>query len=148
MPSTHLSLNYHLVFSTKERRALIAKSWRERLHSYLGGIVRKLNGIPLEIGGTGDHAHILAGLRATHCLASVMRELKSSSSQWVHEVIGVRLFSWQDGYGAFTVSASQIEAVRHYVRDQEEHHKKKTYQEEYLELLRESGVDFDERYLW
>lgn len=108
MPSTYLSLHYHLIFSTKERRRLIADSWRERLHAYLGGTARTLGGVPGAIGGTADHVHMLVGLRATHCLADVLREIKRSSSQWVHETLGVTEFSWQEGYGAFTVSASGI----------------------------------------
>ncbi len=148
MSSTHLSLHYHLVFSTKGRRAWIREPWEERLHSYLGGILRGLNSVAEAIGGTTDHVHILAGLRATHCLADVMREIKSTSSGWVHRLIGVRLFEWQDGYGAFTVSSGDVESVKRYIREQKEHHERKTFQEEYLELLRQSGIDFDERYLW
>ena len=148
MSSTHLSLHYQMVFSTKGRRRWIREAWEVRLHSYLGGTLRGLNGIPEAVGGADDHVHILAGLKATHCLADVMRELKSSSSGWVHNVIGVNCFDWQDGYGAFTVSSQDLEAVKRYIRGQKEHHKKKTFQEEYLELLRQSGIEFDERYLW
>ncbi len=148
MSSTHLSLHYHMVFSTKERRPWILDSWRERLHSYLGGILRGLNAVAQAIGGTTDHVHILAGLRATHCLADVLREVKSTSSGWVHKLVGTRLFEWQDGYGAFTVSSSDVESVKQYIRGQKDHHRKRTFQEEYLELLRESGIDFDERFLW
>ncbi|HYK91058.1 MAG TPA: IS200/IS605 family transposase [Acidobacteriota bacterium] len=148
MSSTHLSLYYHIIFSTKMRRACIRDSWEERLHHYLGGILRGLNGISKQIGGTADHVHILASLGAIHRLADVVRELKSESSKWVHEVVGVRLFGWQDGYGAFTVGKSQIDEVKQYIQGQKEHHRGKTFQEEYLELLRESGVDFDERFLW
>ncbi len=148
MPSTHLSLHYHLVFSTKERRNFIDSAWRERLHAYLGGIIRSLDGIPQTVGGTGDHVHLLIGLRATHRLADVMRDLKSASSQWVHEEIGMAIFAWQEGYGAFTVSASNYEHVARYILRQEEHHRQRTFQEEYRELLDRSGVAFDERYLW
>ena len=112
MPSTYLSLHYHLIFSTKERRRLIAEPCRGRLYAYLGEIVRTLGGVPEAVGGTADHVHMLVGLRATHCLAEVLREIKRSSSQWVHETLGVAEFSWQDGYGAFTVSASGIGVVK------------------------------------
>jgi REP element-mobilizing transposase RayT len=148
MPSTHLSLHYHVVFSTKNREALIARSWREQLHAYLGGIIRNLDGIPEIVGGTADHVHLLVGLRATHSLADVLRTLKSVSSNWVHEQIKIVGFAWQEGYGAFTVSASQREAVREYIARQEEHHRLRTFQEEYIELLKRSGVEYDERYLW
>jgi len=110
--------------------------------------VRALGGVPEAVGGTADHTHMLVGLRATHCLADVLREIKRSSSQWVHETLGVAEFSWQDGYGAFTVSASSIGAVMRYILRQEEHHRKKTFQEEYVEILQKSGVEYDERYLW
>ena len=148
MPSTHLSLHYHLVFSTKERRPFIDAEWRGRLHAYLGGAVRTIGGIAETIGGTSDHVHLLVGLRATNCLADVLREIKHSSSQWIHTDIRERLFEWQRGYGAFTVSASMVDVVRQYIERQEEHHRRKTFQDEYLELLQKSGVAFDEKYLW
>ena len=148
MPSTHLSLHYHLVFSTKARRPLIRESWRERLHAYLGGTVRELGGVARAVGGTHDHVHVLADLRAQHSLAAVMRELKHSSSRWVHETLRVSDFAWQTGYGAVTVSPSGIEPVLRYVAKQMEHHRERTFQEEYLDLLQQSGVRFDERYLW
>lgn len=148
MPSTHLSLHYHIVFSTKQRRRMIAEPWRDELHAYLGGIVNDLEGVPEAIGGTGDHVHLLLRLRATHELADVMREIKRGSSAWIHSKSRLRVFAWQEGYGAFTVSPSQVAAVSRYIRNQEEHHRKKTFEEEYVELLRLSGVEFDERYLW
>lgn len=147
MPSTHLSLHYHIVFGTKDRRSIIHPEWRDRLHAYLGGIVRRLDGVPQAIGGVADHGHLLIGLRATACLADVARDIKAISSRWVHDEIGDRAFSWQEGYGAFTVSASQLDAVRDYIARQEEHHRKMSFMDEYRELLRRSGVEFDERYL-
>jgi REP element-mobilizing transposase RayT len=147
MSSTHLSLHYHLIFGTKDHEPVIASAWRARLHAYMGGILSSLNVVPEIIGGVEDHVHILAGLRASACLADVMREVKSSSSRWVHAEIGATAFSWQEGYGAFTVSASQREMVRRYIDGQEEHHRTKTFKEEYLEFLQKSGVDFDPRYL-
>jgi REP element-mobilizing transposase RayT len=148
MPSTHASLHYHIVFSTKHRAPIIAEPIRERLHAYLGGIIRNLDGVPEAIGGMGDHVHLLLGMRATTCLADVVRDVKAVSSRWMHEQIGLAEFSWQEGYGAFTVSASQREALREYVVRQEEHHRVRSFQEEYIELLKRSGVAFDERYLW
>jgi putative transposase len=147
MSSTHLSLHYHLVFGTKNHDPLITPAWRDRLHAYLGGVIRTLDGIPEAVGGVADHVHLLIGLRATHTLADVLRETKSVSSAWVHAEIGVRSFAWQEGYGAFTVSASQLENVRAYIQEQEEHHRTRTFREEYLTLLQRSGVEFDERYL-
>ncbi len=148
MPSTHLSLHYHVVFSTKERHPLIDREWRERLHAYLAGIVRDLGGVPECVGGIVDHVHLLIGLKATHRLCDVLREIKVSSSKWVHETIELREFTWQDGYGAFTVSENRREAVKQYILNQEAHHQTRTYQDEYLAFLRQAGVEFDERYLW
>ena len=90
----------------------------------------------------------MIGLRATHCLANVLRDIKAGSSKWIHSEIGLPAFSWQEGYGAFTVSPTQVDAVRKYIQNQEIHHQHKTYQEEYLEFLRLGGVEYDERYLW
>jgi putative transposase len=148
MPSTHLSLHYHLIFSTKNRVPFISKDWRANLHGYLGGIVKGLNGVPLAVGGIEDHAHLLIGLRAIHRLDYVLRDIKADSSGWVHKTIGQRKFEWQSGYLGLTVSPSQIERVRKYILNQEKHHRRKTFQEEYLELLQLSGVEYDERYLW
>jgi REP element-mobilizing transposase RayT len=127
---------------------LIDAGWRPRIRAYLGGTARSLDVVPEAIGGVADHVHLLLGMRATHRLADVMRDLKRTSSVWVHETIGDRDFEWQDGYGAFTVSASLLETVRNYIAHQEEHHRKKTFQEEYVELLKRSGTEYDERYLW
>ena len=148
MPSTHLSLHYHLIFSTKNRDPFIDASWRGRLHAFMGGAVRSLGGAPEAVGGMGDHVHLLVGLRANHTLADVLRDIKSAASYWVHDTVGVKGFAWQDGYGAFTVSASSIEKVKSYIAHQEEHHRKKTFQEEYVKFLKQSGVEYDERFLW
>jgi putative transposase len=148
MSSTHLSLYYQLIFSTKARRRWIKESWEDRLHAYLGGIIRRLGGASKAIGGDADHVHILAKLKATHCIADVLRELKSSSSGWIHDEIGIGPFEWQDGYGAYTVSSSAVDSVMKYIEHQKEHHKKKSFQDEYLDLLRENGIEFDEKHLW
>jgi len=148
MSSTHLSLHVHVVFGTKHQRSLIAPEWRSRLHAYLGGAAKTLEVIPEAVGGVADHVHLLLGLRATHRLADIIRDVKRTSSAWIHESICDKQFEWQDGYGAFTVSASLLETVKKYIARQEEHHRKKTFQEEYLELLKLSGVEYDERYLW
>jgi putative transposase len=148
MPSTHTSLTYHVVFSTKDRRNFIDSAWRPRLHEYIGGIIKRIEGVPLAIGGTSDHVHILLSLGATHSVADVVREIKTASSKWVHETIGMRIFSWQEGYGAFTVSASNRDAVCKYILNQEEHHRTKSFQEEYLELLKRAGIQYEEKYLW
>lgn len=142
MPSTHSSLQYHLVFSTKNRARYIDVDWQPRLHEYLGGIIRTMGG-----GGVQDHVHMLVTLKPVHRLSDVLRDLKKSSSKWVHDEIGQREFAWQEGYGAFTVSRSNIPSVKKYIERQEDHHRKRTFQDEYRELLRRHGVEFDERYL-
>src|SRR6185436_10529511 len=111
MPATHLSLHYHIVFSTKDRQPFIADEWRPRLHEYLGGLIRTAEGFPEAIGGTDDHVHLLAGLRATHMLSSFVQDIKQTSSRWIHETIQVKDFAWQQGYGAFTVSESNRDSV-------------------------------------
>ena len=148
MASTFSCLRYHIVFSTKERRPLIRDEWRSRLHAWMGGALRKLDGIALDVGGVADHVHLLASLKPVHALADVMREIKHASSQWVHDEIGDRKFAWQEGYGAFTVSESAVETVKTYIDNQDEHHRKQSFQDEYRELLRRHGVQFDERFLW
>ena len=147
MPSTYLSLHYHLVFSTKHREGVIAPEWRARVHDYLGGTIRGLGGFPEGVGGVADHVHLLVGLKATHCLADVMRELKKASSSWVHEEIGLRSFGWQEGYAAFTVSATARDGVRSYIANQEEHHRVKSFREELIEMLTKAGIDYDPQYL-
>jgi putative transposase len=127
MSSTHLSLHYHLVFGTKNHETAISSAWRDRLHAYLGGVIRTLDGVPEAVGAVADHVHLLIGLRATHTLADVLREIKSVSSAWVHEDVGVGSFAWQEGYGAFTVSASQLENVRAYIQQQEEHYRRRSF---------------------
>ncbi len=148
MPSTHLSLHYHIIFSTKDRRPFIKDTWRDNLHAYLGGCVKTENGIPEAIGGTNDQVHLLIGLRATHQLSTVVKNVKVASSKWIHTEIGESLFAWQTGYGAFTVGVSQISKVKSYILRQEIHHHKFNFQEEYLKILKAADVDYDEKYLW
>jgi putative transposase len=148
MSSTHLSLHYHIIFSTKERRASINDDWRNRLHAFIGGCIKTLGGIPEAIGGTRDHIHILIGLRATHRVADVVKEIKVASSKWIHDELKHGLFGWQNGYAAFTVSVSQVENVRSYILNQEKHHQNKSFQEEYVGILKQANVDYDERFLW
>ncbi len=147
MPSTNLSLHYHLVFGTKNRQALIAPEWRARLHDYRGGTIRGPGGFPEGVGGVGDHVHLLVGLKATHCLADVLRELKKASSAWVHDEIGLRAFAWQEGNAAFTVSATSRNSVRRYIANQEEHHRVKSFREDLMAMLHKAGIEYDAKYL-
>lgn len=150
MPHSYTNLLYHLVFSTKNRQPLIDQAWRLRLYEYLGGTIRGLGGIAMEIGGIADHVHILAKLRQDRAVAEVLRDLKANSSGWINES---RLrpsgrFAWQQGYGAFSVSESQVEKVRRYIRNQEAHHRKTTFEEEFLALLQAHGVAYSLEHLW
>ncbi|MGH9456160.1 MAG: transposase, partial [Thermoanaerobaculia bacterium] len=147
MPSSHVSVHVHAVFSTKERYPFIGKSWRSRLHEYLGGCIRALGAIPIEVGGVEDHVHFIAGLRAKHAIADLMRDVKKASSAWVGDELRISKFHWQDGYGAFSVCRDHVDAVAAYIRRQEEHHRRVTFQEEYRAFLEEFDVAFDERYL-
>lgn len=146
MGSTFFSLHYHIVFSTKERLPLIKTGWQPRLHSYLGGIVRGMNGVSEIVGGVSDHVHMLASLRPVHCLADLMRDLKKDSSNWVKDNFD-RRFAWQEGYAAFTVSPSAIEGVRTYIANQAAHHAKDPFADELRDLLEKAGVEYEEKYL-
>ena len=147
MPSTFLSLHYHLVFSTKNRLPLIEDSWSQRLHEYLGGTLKGLGAFPEGINGYRDHVHLLVGLKATHCLADVMRELKKSSNAWVRNIVNQTQFQWQEGYSAFTVGATARNRVKKYIANQLEHHRIKTFREELVELLTKAGIEFEDQYL-
>ena len=147
MSSTYLSLHYHLVFSTKQRKPLIAAPWRGRLHEYLGGTTAGLDAFTQGIGGTADHVHLLVGLKATHCLADFVRELKKAGSIWGHDEIGSRGFAWQEGYAAFTVSATSRAGVKRYIAGQEQHHRGKSFRQELETMLKKAGVEYDPQYL-
>ena len=149
MPSAYLSLHYHIVFSTKHRTPSITPDVSPRLYEYLGGIVRHEGGELLAVGGMPDHVHSLVRLGATRAFSDVLRTLKAGSSGWVHDTFpSAGAFAWQTGYGAFTVSSSGLDAVRRHIENQPEHHKTRTFQEEFVELLAKHGVKFDEKYLW
>lgn len=148
MPSTHTSLYFHLVFATKNRMPLIEKDWREPLHAYLGGIVKNQNGVALAVGGIDDHVHLLVSLGATHRLSDLMREIKASSSGWIHREAGVKNFAWQTGYGAFTVSPIDLERVKNYVLRHDVHPQKQRFEDEYVGLLKASDIVYEEKFLW
>ena len=149
MPHTYSKLLTHVVWSTKDRVASIAREIRGDLHAYLGGIVREEGGAAVAIGGTADHVHLLIELRADQSVADCVRVVKANSSRWIHEKWpDRRAFSWQACYGAFAVSASSADRVIHYIRTQEEHHRRINYHDEFVALLRKHGIAFDEKYLW
>lgn len=127
---------------------MITGERKTRLYEYLGGIIRNLGGVSLGINGMPDHAHVLAKLRPDKALSDVLRDLKANSSGWMHDVFPEKSdFAWQRGYDAFTVSASLVEKVQLYIAEQEIHHAKRDFRDEFVELLVKNGVEFDERYL-
>jgi putative transposase len=147
--ASYTNLIYHIVFSTKNRYPWLDESMQSRIHEYLGGAVRSERGIALIVNGTPDHIHILAKLRQDRSLSDVVRAIKANSSAWIHKTYPRLVkFGWQEGYGAFTVSASQIATVRAYIANQEKHHRKKTFQQEFISFLKAHQIEFDERYLW
>ena len=144
---SYTNLLYHIVYATKERAPLITSALRPKLLQYLGGTVRGLDGIPIEINGISDHVHLLVRLRPTISVSEFLSKLKSSSSAWAkRQTLG--RFAWQARYGAFTVSESQVEHVRRYIRNQEKHHCKMSFKEEFKALLRAHRVDFEVTHLW
>ncbi|MFO1459158.1 MAG: IS200/IS605 family transposase [Verrucomicrobiota bacterium] len=149
MPRTYTQLLSHIVFSTKERRPMLAPELGVRLFAYMGGIIRQLDGVSLLINGVADHVHILASLPATIAPSEFVGKLKANSSRWVHENFPEhRRFAWQLGYSAFSVSVSQKQGVLDYIAGQEEHHRKVPYQEELIAFLKKHEIEYDERYVF
>jgi putative transposase len=141
------NLLLHLIFSTKDRRPLITLEIRDDLFAYLGGIIREMHGTALIVNGTADHVHMLVRIRPVQAAAEIARVVKTNSSHWVKEKWKVP-FAWQTGYGAFSVSESNVPAVSRYIATQEEHHKKRSFQEEYVAFLKKNKIAYDERYIW
>jgi len=148
MPDSYTNLLYHIVFSTKDRRPLITSEYELRIYDYIGGTIRSLGGICLELNGTEDHIHLLTKLRPDRAVADVLRDLKANARGWMHDVFpSLKDFSWQRGYGAFTVSQSNVEEVRRYIVKQKQHHRKFSFRDEFIEFLKANGIEYDERYI-
>jgi REP element-mobilizing transposase RayT len=147
MAHSFTSLHTHIIFSTKNRDPLLRPEFKSRLFEYMGGIIRNLNGISLLINGPDDHVHILAKLPATRALSDILRELKADSTGWVKSQFRAHDFGWQTGYAAFSVSKSNSEAVRAYIAKQEEHHRKVSFREEYLNFLQRHEIEYDPRFV-
>jgi len=146
---TFTQLTVHAVFSTKERRRLIPADQGTRTHGYIATLINNRFGFIREIGGTPDHVHILFDIKQVECVTDCMESVKSVSSGWIHDTFpDLREFAWQEGYGAFSVSASSIPRVRAYIQGQEAHHKTRSFEDEFKALLKRHGIQFDERYLW
>ena len=144
---SYTNLLYHVVYGTKGRVPLITSDLKSDLHGYLGGIVRGLNCVPIEINGMAEHVHLLVRIRPTISVSDFLSKLKSSSSLWAKRKTK-RRFAWQAKYGAFTVSESQVGRVRQYIRDQEKHHRRISFEQEFEALLSGNRIDFDRRFLW
>ena len=149
MPQSLSRVILHIIFSTKDREPWLDSNVRPRMHAYLATICRDVGGEFVHVGGVADHVHIVTTLPRTLSQAQLIEQIKKTSSKWIKAVdTRYRAFAWQRGYGAFSVSPSQLDAVLQYIDGQKEHHRTRTFQEEYRELLRKHGVDFEERYVW
>ena len=149
MAHTFTNLLTHVIFSTKDRLPGIHADWKADLLAYMGGIVRELQGKAVTINGTADHVHLLLWMPPTLSISETLRVLKTNSSRWANQQHGPRdRFSWQSGYGAFSVSHSSAPTVVKYIQSQQEHHRRVSFQEEFVAFLRKNGVSFDNRYIW
>lgn len=149
MIHTYTQIHIQTVFAVQNRLSLINKRWKNDLYAYMTGILQGHGHKLLSIGGVGDHVHMFFGFRPTESLSQLMLEVKRDSSIWINKnrlVLG--RFSWQEGYGAFSYSKSQVPVVCHYIENQEIHHRKKTFLEEYLETLEKFGVEYEKKYIF
>lgn len=149
MPQSLSKVILHIIFSTKDREPWLDSDVRPRMHAYLATICRDLGADLAHVGGVADHVHIITTLPRTLSQAELIEQIKKTSSKWIKTLDGrFRGFFWQRGYGAFSMSPSQLDALLQYVNNQQKHHLTRTFQEEYRDLLGKHGVDFDERYIW
>jgi REP element-mobilizing transposase RayT len=148
MAKTYLAHYVHVVFSTKNRRSSLAPEVRRELFPVLIAIARRVGAVPIRVGGWVDHVHLLLAPAASANLAAVVRDLKTNSSRWMHERwVSRRDFAWQDGYAAFSVSPGKVESVKRYIDSQAEHHRVRSFREEYLAFLKEAGIPVDEKFM-
>lgn len=148
MANTYTQIHIHAIFAVQNRNSLINKQWQDDLYKYITGIIQNNGHKLLQIGGMPDHVHVLFGMRPVQSLSDLMQDIKGSSSKWINENNFIQgKFSWQEGYGAFSYGKSQVEGVIKYIQNQEIHHQKHSFQEEYLELLKIFEVNFDEKYI-
>lgn len=149
MANTYTQLYFHVVFAVRGRSYVIQKSWKEELYKYISGIVTKKEQKLMYINGMPDHLHLLIGTKPTCNLSDLVRDIKANSSKWINENNKVKgKFTWQTGFGAFTVSHSHLERVTNYIINQEEHHRVKSFKEEYIEFLKANNIDFKDAYIF
>jgi putative transposase len=149
MPGTFSQIYIQVVFAVKGRENLIGEQWKDELHKYMVGIIKAKEQKPIIVNGMPDHIHAFIGLRPSMPIADIVRDIKNNSTNFINERRLVQgKFSWQEGYGAFSYGHSQIEKVYNYILNQEEHHKKSTFREEYIDFLKKFNVQYDEKYLF
>ena len=149
MTNSYTSLFAHIIFSTHNREPLLKSACRERFFAYMGGIARENKIKAISIGGVMDHVHMLTLIPVSISIAKAVQLVKGGSSKWLHEnIVPMKNFAWQEGYGAFSISASEVPEVVSYIEGQEEHHRMKSFQEEYLSFLKKYNIEYDERYVW
>lgn len=149
MANTYTQIHIQAVFAVQNRISLISRTWENRLYQYITGIIQNNGHKLLVINGMPDHIHILFGMRPAQSLSDLMQDIKGSSSKWINQnklIIGK--FSWQEGFGAFSYSKSQISEVANYIEDQKQHHSKNAFIEEYQKILKDFEIDYDERYIF
>ena len=149
MANTFTQIHIHAIFTVQDRDCIISKTWEEELYKYIGGIVRNNKHKLLAINGMPDHLHLLIGLRPSQSISDLMQDIKGSSSKWINEKKFIKdRFSWQEGYGAFSYRKRDLPSVMNYINNQKVHHQKQTFMNEYIEILKEFGIDYDERFLF
>lgn len=149
MSQTFSQIYIQIVFAVQGRQNLIQKSWKDELHKYLSGIITDKNQKSIIVNGMPDHIHAFVGLRPSMAISDLVREMKNNSTNFINDRNFVKgKFSWQDGYGAFSYSHSQMDNVYNYILNQEEHHKTKTFKQEYIQFLNSFGISYDEKYLF
>lgn len=149
MANTYTQIHIHAVFAVQNRKCLIKNDWKEELYKYITGIIQNHEHKVLAINGMPDHIHILFGMRPNQSLSDLLQDIKGDSSKWINQKkLITGHFSWQEGYGAFSYSRSQVDKVINYIRNQEQHHRKISFNEEYLEFLQKFKIPYDERYIF
>jgi putative transposase len=149
MANTYTQIHLHFVFAVKYREGIIQSSWKDELYKYVTGIVQNNKHKMICINGMPDHIHILIGMEPIQSISDLLKDVKGSSSKWINERKFLKgKFEWQEGYGAFSYSKSQVKDVIAYIENQESHHAKKTFREEYLDFLKRFEIEFDERYIF
>jgi len=149
MPQSLSNIVIHLIWSTKDRQSWLAPGIREKTHAFLAGAARQCECEAYRVGGVADHVHLAVRLSRTLSVANLVQEVKTASSKWLKKQnVALHDFAWQQGYGAFSVGMSQKDSLLNYIDAQEEHHRNRSYQDEYRDFLKKYGIDYDERYVW